>query len=296
MDNLVRYVVAREGEELPPIKASLYEYVLAANGVFVRGRRDGMEACVPVGGVLQRVRGLRELEPYCTLDYPRVPAGALEVVLSYSRDVCEREPVEALFHFTNLAGEARSLNWDPFDGSAPSLINGSWRLDIPAQDGSCARVKPLEDGPGTSYATSIVEVHSHHAMEAFFSGTDNKDKQGFKLYGVLGRIFSKPTLRLRVGIYGHFMEFPASEVFELPPEISDAVAPFADARKCRVCGCTEDDPCQEGCWWVDWDLCSECQEQERALIEAAGFPRVIDEGHFELDQASGLWLPSGGVV
>ena len=35
---LVDYVVARPGEELPPIRAGFYEYVLAGNGVFVRGR------------------------------------------------------------------------------------------------------------------------------------------------------------------------------------------------------------------------------------------------------------------
>jgi hypothetical protein len=29
---------------------------------------------------------------------------------------------------------------------------------------------------------------------------------------------------------------------------------------CRVCGCTEDDPCPGGCIWAtpDCDLCSQC--------------------------------------
>lgn len=32
---------------------------------------------------------------------------------------------------------------------------------------------------------------------------------------------------------------------------------------CRVCGCTEDEPCENGCWWVEdpegiGDLCSNC--------------------------------------
>lgn len=29
---------------------------------------------------------------------------------------------------------------------------------------------------------------------------------------------------------------------------------------CRVCGCTWDTPCPEGCWWVERDLCSSCAE------------------------------------
>lgn len=32
----------------------------------------------------------------------------------------------------------------------------------------------------------------------------------------------------------------------------------ADARRCRVCGCTELHACTSGCWWVASDLCSSC--------------------------------------
>ncbi len=29
-------------------------------------------------------------------------------------------------------------------------------------------------------------------------------------------------------------------------------------QKCRVCGCTQNRACPEGCWWVEEDLCSAC--------------------------------------
>lgn len=31
---------------------------------------------------------------------------------------------------------------------------------------------------------------------------------------------------------------------------------------CCVCGCEEDNPCEEGCWWVNADqtMCSTCDE------------------------------------
>jgi len=38
----------------------------------------------------------------------------------------------------------------------------------------------------------------------------------------------------------------------------DIVAPIE--RECRVCGCTDDWACPEGCWWVEEDLCSACVE------------------------------------
>ncbi len=36
-----------------------------------------------------------------------------------------------------------------------------------------------------------------------------------------------------------------------------------DIEFCRVCGCTEDEACEGGCWWVEHDfelgsLCSSC--------------------------------------
>jgi protein gp37 len=36
------------------------------------------------------------------------------------------------------------------------------------------------------------------------------------------------------------------------------VVPEDGARACRVCGCTENNACDEGCWWVEEDLCSSC--------------------------------------
>lgn len=36
--------------------------------------------------------------------------------------------------------------------------------------------------------------------------------------------------------------------------------PEDDGPACRVCGCTENNACFGGCWWVEPDLCSECEE------------------------------------
>lgn len=33
-----------------------------------------------------------------------------------------------------------------------------------------------------------------------------------------------------------------------------------EVQTCRVCGCTDDVACEGGCWWVEADLCSQCQE------------------------------------
>lgn len=35
-------------------------------------------------------------------------------------------------------------------------------------------------------------------------------------------------------------------------------------RSCRVCGCTDENACEGGCWWVEDDLCSSCAIAEGA--------------------------------
>jgi len=36
----------------------------------------------------------------------------------------------------------------------------------------------------------------------------------------------------------------------------------ASIRICRVCGCTEEVACEGGCWWIERDLCSNCEAQQ----------------------------------
>ena len=31
-----------------------------------------------------------------------------------------------------------------------------------------------------------------------------------------------------------------------------------DVPMCRTCGCTDARACEDGCWWVEADLCSSC--------------------------------------
>ncbi len=34
---------------------------------------------------------------------------------------------------------------------------------------------------------------------------------------------------------------------------------YGDERRCRICKCTQYNPCPEGCYWVEEDLCSSCR-------------------------------------
>lgn len=43
--------------------------------------------------------------------------------------------------------------------------------------------------------------------------------------------------------------------------IEHAVEHLVEERRCRVCGCTDEHGCDEGCCWVEEDLCSQCAEE-----------------------------------
>ena len=47
-----------------------------------------------------------------------------------------------------------------------------------------------------------------------WSGTDNGDGQGFRAYGVIGRLDKKPLMRLRLGVYGYWFPFPSHMLFD----------------------------------------------------------------------------------
>jgi len=214
---LTDYYVAMPGVPLPPVNESLLlDYVVGSNGTFARGRRPGLEVCMPVSFNLQPLRGLVPVTSYVQWGYPQVPIALVQAMLAVSREVCNSTPREALFH----------LSFDPVESGAGHLVcQEGWHLEYPDQQATIDRVVPVATGLGSSTARAVIELHSHHQMDPDFSLEDNLDEsQGFRIYAVIGNIFNAPAIRVRVGLFGHFFQYSASEFFELPAELNDCVA------------------------------------------------------------------------
>ena len=210
-----------ERPDLPPMPGPLV-YVIAGNGVHLWGKREGLEALIPV--TLCQIRDLHPVEPFVRLDAPLLDAAALSALLDVARQARAEDgaPLESLFY----------PYYEPGQG---------WQLIIPPQERSLTRVRPLEEGM-QAYTRAWWEIHSHHHMPAFFSGTDDMDEQGFRIYGVVGRIFRHPEIRLRVGMYGQFWEFPARRVCTLPEGVVDAVERAHDRKSEVSDASTRDEP------------------------------------------------------
>lgn len=210
---LAGYVVYRGGHSYDftkPTIGQLYDYLFAANGVFLHARRPGLNVCFQIGE--HDARGLAPIEAWTNCMIPRIPEAYLKKILELSINACvqfagDKDDVlrEALFHLHRDEQQDR------------------WHLNRPAQVATAVSVRPVDDGPGSTYERAIVELHSHHSMSADFSSQDDADEQGFRIYAVIGEIFSEPKIRVRIGCFGYFLEIPASHVFELPSSFSDAL-------------------------------------------------------------------------
>lgn len=182
LTNLAGAVLANE-EQLPPIKAAAYEYVIAGNGFYIRAEDSRMEAMIPV--VSMQLNGLAHVTPYANLKTPKIFSGYLDGILASAR---HHMPNEALYQFA----------WD----------GQGWKCNIPDQTVSAASIEFTELG------VAVIDLHSHGAMQAFYSATDDIDEQGLRFYLVIGHVdHEMPTIRARVGVYGHHWPVPVASLF-----------------------------------------------------------------------------------
>lgn len=183
-----------EDVPLPPIGDVLYQYVIAGNGLYIRAEDSRIAALVKVAPA--HLTGLADLVPGASLKIARVPGMWLLAMLRSAR---RHMPNEAMYQLLCTDDPAKP-----------------WVCQMPEQISSPTALRFADDG------RAVIDLHSHNRMDAFFSDTDDRDEQGFRFYAVIGRINTpQPEIRVRVGVYGHHLDVPATTVF-------DDLGPFVD--------------------------------------------------------------------
>ena len=163
-----------------------YDYVLGSGGLYVQSESAHLTARVTVAP--GTVRGLAPVAEKLQLTHGPIPASLFELGLRWFQDAPDTERFFA-------------VRWDG-DG---------YRLVVPPQAGTATRLAYQPP------AGVVAEFHSHGGSRAFLSATDDRDEQGFRIYGVVGRLDSPlPELSLRVGVYGNFAPLDWSQVFSGP--------------------------------------------------------------------------------
>ena len=182
----VGYLVNRK-EGLTGSNGIGFDYVLGSGGLYVQSESAHLTARVLAAPC--EVCGLASVAEKVELAHGPIPAVLFELGLRWFLDAPDTERFFA-------------VRWD----------GRSYRLVVPEQEGTATA---LEYAPP---AGVVAEFHSHGTSRAFFSATDDGDEQGFRIYGVVGRLDKyRPELSLRVGVYGHFAPVEWSQVFEGPP-------------------------------------------------------------------------------
>jgi nucleotidyltransferase/DNA polymerase involved in DNA repair len=140
-NNLVTYHI-HQAALLPPNDAQAYQYILAANGLFVRAETRFWQACILVAAC--EVRGLQPLQPRFVLKIGCLPASLLAAAIADARQ--QRRDGgglnEALYQFRH-------------DGHQVRLVR-------PAQQATASQVQTRQPPP----PDLILELHSHGKMPA----------------------------------------------------------------------------------------------------------------------------------
>ena len=173
-------------DQLQGTPGQAYDYILAANGLFIRAQNTKLTATAKLAPVT--VRGLAPMSETIQLAHGPVPVELAHTALTYFR------------HTPNIEAYL-AITWD------------GHRYDIvtPPQKGTSSSLSYIPA------ANTVVEFHSHGINNAFFSSTDDADEQGFHIYGVIAHPSNPaPQAALRLGIYGYHFPLQWEKVFTPP--------------------------------------------------------------------------------
>jgi hypothetical protein len=173
-----------------------FDYVLAANGLFIEAEGKLMAARVPVAEC--EVRGLAPLGPIAVLRNGKPPQHIFDLALGAMLTTPDKERYVAITY------------------------DDGYHVFVPAQDAKEAHIDY------TVPDSVAIDLHSHGRMGAFFSGgscnsecskcarthCDTRDDKGLKIYGVVGELGAIPIVKLRVGVYGYYAPISWGEVFD----------------------------------------------------------------------------------
>jgi PRTRC genetic system protein A len=160
-----------------------YDYMVGANGVFIRAENRFISATISVADA--HIRGLKPVDTRVVLKYGKIPWRIYHLAIS-------------TLMIDTLHEHYLAVVWQ----------DGSYHLQMPPQESGESWVK-FESLP-----ERVMEFHSHGLMRAFFSMTDYNDEQSLAIYAVVGKLDQLiPETEVRVGVYGYYEKLSLNEVF-----------------------------------------------------------------------------------
>jgi len=200
------YLVAHAG---PPDPSGLIaDVVLDGAGLYLAAGTPDVAIRVRLGHA--SIPGLPVVPMGVRLRHGLLDASLWDALVQRARAAMPHEVLLAVIAREPADGElfvAAAGSYTVVEPQLDEAGTGDWQ---PQHASGCAvRATPIPD--------ALVEVHSHHAMRAYFSATDDRDETARRVYGVIGRLDSQqPEIALRVatGCKPHAVEpVPFAQVF-----------------------------------------------------------------------------------
>jgi PRTRC genetic system protein A len=168
-------------------------FIWAGNGIFRSVTRQEFKAVVCHREV--HTPGLPEFEQEFKLLVPPVPHTKVKAII---KQIQQEPNLEQLFY----------LYWR--GDWTPSMLRDRWEVLYPEQEctpSSCiAGDRFLEP--------AVIEIHSHGAARAFFSGTDDLEENGCRISTVIGKSNGQLEIVSRVCVHGLFLPIQSSLIYE----------------------------------------------------------------------------------
>ena len=131
----------------------------------------------------------------------KIPMSLLYSIISFFRTYSDMDHLEVLVHILY------------------NTQSGKFEVRVPKQTVSRVSVHADIDEGYPEHLEHVMDIHSHNAMPAKFSETDNRDEKATRLYGVIGRLDRYfPEINLRASCGGKFIPVSLQEIFETSVE------------------------------------------------------------------------------
>jgi hypothetical protein len=173
---------------------------------------------IPAGS---KIPGLQDMTEGPELLIPKIPLKYLIMVLTFYKDVHAKDKTEASALFF----------WNHNEEELPKKYTDNTEVKGLIEDGQLVIYCPQQKNSGTlsqfgddgmvnylrEHCTPLCETHSHHTMDAFWSGTDDANENMTQFYGVWGKINDEqPKFLFRWVCGDKKVNIDASVLFDIP--------------------------------------------------------------------------------
>jgi PRTRC genetic system protein A len=196
----VEHLIAEQ--EVPPIKAIKYEYLLAGNGLFIRAKRKEFSVCLSLNRT--SVKGLPDVNSEFIWHKERIPSRIWQEILANAR--ADSDSSEFKEDVYVVYWQEKQATW-------------CWKNIGKKRN----YASTIADDELEEYKDACLEIHTHPPNATHFSQMDDRDEQGkFRIFGILIDVHNpNPKIRFRCGIYDYFVNISADDIGEMPSELFD---------------------------------------------------------------------------